>query len=525
MEITGTSSLWKDYDVTALPLNPYALSEKQADGKTLREYYFDGYVTLDGKVRAYLKIYERPDSDGIVLFMPDSDGNEEPVLQLYERGFSVAVLDYAGINKDNSRYTIYPKSLEACNCRGAVEFVAPDDTLNSCWFAWACMARRAIKLLKDFYAEKNIFAWGIGLGGSTVYKLSAFEDGLKAVATSLNALPKVTGVGNPIINYRAALDNYSYAAATKISMLINIATNDDDGSFDDMSELASLTASLKCLKISERAFKSGIKTSYDQITAFFRDSVKGGAQYPKPQIKATNSENSLYFNIKINGIKKDDGDENNKVELFTAYCIEDARYRNWASTPLISLGEGEYMARVGVIHDTKPIYAFVNITDGKGGVYSSAMNKVIPKSLNITPGQVLKQKLIYDGNTGKDVWTCPDGGSVFTKKGPYDIPGVSSELGTLITFKLGDLLYTANVDSLLQIIACGEPQTVSIELSDGKEIYKTKVIIPNSSDWHKFTLSSTDFKGTVGQLSDFSKAVYLKFTPEKEFIVSSMLWV
>ena len=524
LEITGISSLWKDYEVTALPLNPNALSEKQIDGKEVREYYFDGYTTIDGKVRTYIKIYENRASDNIVLFLPDTDGCEEPALKLYEKGFSVAVLDYAGLNKDNSRYTIYPKSLEGCNCRGAVEFVAPDDTLNSSWFAWACMARRAISLIKEKYPEKNIFAWGIGLGGSTVYKLCAFEDGLKAAVTSLNVLPKVSGTGNPLINYRAALDNYAYAAATKIPMMMCIASNDEDKSLDDMSELASVTASLKNLRIIERSFKSAIKTTYDQVSAFFKESAKSKPTALKPQIKATNSENSLYFNIKLNEAERAAANDGT-VELFTAYCTEDSRYRNWTSTQLISLGEGEYMARVNVLQETKPIYAFVNVTDKKGCVTSSTVLTVIPKTLNISPAPMLKQKLIYDGNIGKDVWTSSDSSNVYAKKGPYDIQGVTSDTNNLISFKLGDLLYTANNDSLLQIIACGEPQTVSIEISDGKDIYKSKMTIANSTDWHKFTLANSDFKGALGQLSNFSKSVFIKFTAEKEFIISSMLWV
>lgn len=525
MEITGISSLWKDYEVTALPLNPYALSEKQIDGKKVREYYFDGYTTLDGKVRTYLKIYENEKSDALVLFLPDTDGNEEPALYLYEQGFTVAVLDYSGKNKDDSRYTIYPKSLEACNCRGETEFVAPDDTLNSRWFAWACMARRAVKLLKDKYANKTLFAWGIGLGGSTVYKMCAFDDGLKAAATSLSVLPKVSGTGNPIINYRAALDNHSYAAATKIPLFMCVATNDEDRSLDEMSELASLTASLECLRICERAFKSGVKTAYDQIVAYFRESAKGKADITRPSVKAANSENSLYFNIKSNE-NTENSDASGKVELYIAYGIEDSRFRNWTNVPLISLGEGEYMARINVIQDTRPMYAFVNLTDKNGFVSSSGMINVIPKSLNITASPMLKQKLIFDGNTGKDVWTSPDGGNITVKSGPYEIQGVSSDSKTLISFKLGDLLYTANNDSLLQIIVCGEPQNVAVALSDGKDTYKTTVKIANSAEWHKFTLSNTDFKSANGNvLPNFSKAVYIKFTSEKEFIISSMLWV
>lgn len=527
MEITGISSLWKDYEVTALPLNPYALSEKQIDGKTVKEYYFDGYTTLDGRVRAYLKIYENPNSQSIVLFLPDTDGNEEPALRMYEKGYSVAILDYSGKNKATSRYTIYPKSLVECNCHGKITFPAPEDTLNSRWFIWACMARRAIALIKELYtgkASKDIYAWGVGLGGSTVYKLCVFDDGLKAAATALNVLPEVTGAGNPLINYRAALDNFAYAAATKVPMMIAISSNDEDGSFDDMSELASLTASLKCLRIAERAFNKGIKSVYNQIASFFENGYKPETVIPKPQIKAVNSDNMLYFNIHTDGMK-DKNDGEGKAELFAAYCIEDPRFRNWTNVQMIGLAGDEYMARVNVLQADKPVYVFVNVTDKNNNVSSTPLLSVVPKTLNIPAQSTVKQKLIYDGNSGKDVWTCSDDGNVVVKKGPLDIQAVSSDSNTLVSFKPGDLLYRANKDSLLQIIASGEPQTVTIELSDGEDSFTAKVTIQNSTDWHKFTLQSNEFKGLTGQLSDFSKAVLIKFTAEKEFMIGSMLWV
>ena len=71
-----------------------------------------------------------------------------------------------------------------------------------------------------------IFALGVGLGGSTVYKLSAFDDGPAACATLLNIIPNVIGEGNAIINYRASIDNYAYAKISKIPMFMAIATND-----------------------------------------------------------------------------------------------------------------------------------------------------------------------------------------------------------------------------------------------------------------------------------------------------------
>ena len=46
--------------VGALPLNESALSDKTENGIRVREFYFDGFATVDGRVRAYIKLYESP---------------------------------------------------------------------------------------------------------------------------------------------------------------------------------------------------------------------------------------------------------------------------------------------------------------------------------------------------------------------------------------------------------------------------------------------------------------------------------
>lgn len=59
LEITGTNSLWKDYDVDALPFNATMLSGRTENGVVIRELYFNGFATVDGMVRAFLRIYAR----------------------------------------------------------------------------------------------------------------------------------------------------------------------------------------------------------------------------------------------------------------------------------------------------------------------------------------------------------------------------------------------------------------------------------------------------------------------------------
>ncbi|MDE7107706.1 MAG: hypothetical protein K2O39_05225, partial [Clostridiales bacterium] len=170
MDITSPINLWKNYDVLALPLNRSALSQKTENGYTVKAYYFDGYTTVDGRARAYIKIYEREDAKGVVLYLADNTAkpNEELLAKLHEYGYSVAVLDYLG-KSDRERYTLYPKSLAACNLDGVKEFTIPDDATSN-WYIWTCISRRAIKLLQELYGETHIFALGVGLGGCTVYK-------------------------------------------------------------------------------------------------------------------------------------------------------------------------------------------------------------------------------------------------------------------------------------------------------------------------------------------------------------------
>ena len=71
VDITSPINLWKNYDVLALPLNKSALSQKTENGFTVKEYYFDGYTTVDGRTRTYIKIYERQDAKGVVLYLAD----------------------------------------------------------------------------------------------------------------------------------------------------------------------------------------------------------------------------------------------------------------------------------------------------------------------------------------------------------------------------------------------------------------------------------------------------------------------
>lgn len=522
MEIASPNSLWKDYDVAALPLNESALSDKIENGIRVREFYFDGFTTVDGRVRAYLKIAENCDAKGAVLYLSDKNGDDKLLVNtLYNRGYTVASLDYLGESDVSPRFTLYPKSLSACNARGRDEFDAPDDALHSCWYIWTCVARRATLLLKKLYSDKNIFALGCGLGGGTVYKLSVFDDGLTACATLLSVLPKVVGTDNPIINYRASLDNSAYATFCKVPLFMAVASNDEDGSLDSMSELADATASLKRLCIVERAFSGGVKVVYGSLDSFFAACAAGDSDFPIPEITATNSENNLYFNIAIKG----DTAGFESPTLYTAFSVENPSHRNWAKIPIVSLGGGEYIAHINVVDNNNPVYAFVNFSDADGNTVSSSVSETIPKTLGIPSRQAVSHRMIYDGSMGRDVWTSPNGGTIAVKQGPFDIDGIYCDTHSLATFKLGDPLFRINDDALLQIMVSGKPQKLNITITKESEPYSCQIEITDADNWQKLLLTHLDFKSVGGPLTDWSRVIMLEFTSDEEFIISSVLWV
>ena len=525
VEITSPGSLWKGYDVSALPFNESTLSEKTEGGAAIREFYFDGHTTADGRVRAYIRIAQNEAAKGVVLYLPDTTGdyNDKIVQTLFDYGYTVAVLDYLGTS-ETGRYTLYPKSLAHCNERGAKSFEVTGETQYSRWFIWTCLTRRAVKLLAKLYDDKKIFAVGDGIGGNIVYRLAAFDDGVTSCVTLSNIIPIVNGSGNLIINYRASLESSAYASICRVPLFMAVCSNAEDGSLDAMSELAGNTASLSKFRIIERALSGGICAVYPEIDKFFSTPPNNVII---PEIKASNSQNNLYFNITL---KSKDGtpiDEERKfeVKLFVSFCIEEARFRNWMSIPALSLGERVYMANINVCNDNKHIHAFVNLIDENGYIQSSQLLTVLPKSIGITAKPGVEHRKIYDGSMGVDGWTSRDGGKVKSVNGPFDIAGVSSESNSLLIFKLGDPLFKVMSDSNLQVMVSGKPQNLTIKVADKTTTYAAQVYIPSSDNWHKFSLSLMNFKGPNGPLGNWSQIMMLEFVSEDQITVGSVLWV
>ena len=110
-----------------------------------------------------------------------------------------------------------------------------------------------------------------------------------------------------------------------------------------MSELAENTNSLSLFRIVERAFSGGIKAVYGDVDKFFTAHANNAANFDFPEITASNSEGSLYFNINAN---EQALSTTAPPKLYVSFCIEEIPYRNWMNIPIISLGGGKFMSHI-----------------------------------------------------------------------------------------------------------------------------------------------------------------------------------
>ena len=161
----------------------------------------------------------------------------------------------------------------------------------------------------------------------------------------------------------------------------------------------------------------------------------------------------------------------------------------------------------------------------------------VPALLGVAETPVKSSRLVYDGDMGTDDWMVQsplaEKDTLTMAPGPFGIPGVSSALGTMSTFKIGDAAYRGRDSLLLQImIYSAVDQTVTFtvvargdEEDDGYTSYSYSATLSPSDEWRKLTLAATDFKSPHAAGMEWENAVYLRVDSDAPVAISSMIWV
>ncbi len=254
-----------------------------------------------------------------------------------------------------------------------------------------------------------------------------------------------------------------------------------------------------------------------------------GADLPStPELESKGSQNQLYYDLKI-----DAGEDPEYVRLFVAYAQKNSAFRNWRKYDLEMVGEDEYICKVSVPLPDEPVYAFATVKYKNGFCISTAVDKVIPKSLGVNAAVLNFKRLIYDSSMGLSDFIVLSGankkdGRLVLEKGPFDLEGIRSTSNSLTTFRLADPQFIGKPDGVLQLsLYSATIQKISFNITASDKLLKYSCIkeLSPQNAWSKVALSLIDFRGDKGALSSWSEILTFEIESENAVLLNSMLWV
>lgn len=508
------------------------ISSKKENGVTVERLYFSGERTAFGVTRIFARFWlPKEPNPPVVIILDEStkDIDKFDPKELISAGYAVLCVDYSGVAENKERYTIYPEEFDFANSLQNPETVKniSSNPKMSCWYIWTTVLLRAITFAEeDERLSDSIAVMGLGYGSNQVYKVAAIEgDAVKCGLTVFSVESGAEEIAD--INFKTSLDNAGYVPLARFPILVVMCSNDRRNFFDRMSAMFGLASDNYYLTVGERVGHTVLHRQKKTIESWLSRHLKMGLplNMEMPVLAAKQSERKLYYEINTDTRQRGEG-----VELYVAYAMETGQFRNWHKYIPLSAGSGEYIVNVPVYVANKPVYAFASVTYNDGFTFSTPLLSKIPVQIGVQAENFVKSRLIYDSDSGTDDFVSVSGGDdLIMKKGAFDIDGVCSPSGELATYKIGDVQYAAEPDSVLQLILYGEKEqeiafSVRTVAAGGTTEYVCKKKLGRDNNWTKFTLNAEEFKSKEGALTSFSKAVYFSVRGEN-ILVNSMLWV
>lgn len=538
MEILTPQIIWKGYDASVLPLSVSVLSDKKVGSERVILAYFNGPTTTEGVARVFVRCII-PTGKGnapVIVYMTDGNANAETLdcSRFTELGYAVVIPDWAGAC-DNPHFTIYPRSMSYANftpdCLGTV----PEDVRFNCWNAWAEVGMRAITFASQLEGvdASRVAIMGDGVSVAAVIKAAAVDSRVKCAVTLFSSGQRSEYEDErDNLRYKVALSGEAYAPMIKAPLLIMAASNEQDGSIDDMSDFFALIPRSVGARFSvspRRSHAISCKQN-GNIERWLESHLSKGEPLPSaPELTASCSEHMLYYNVKTPVGCAD-------TELFVAQAMKEGALRNWHAAKLETVGENEYISRVDVYNARQPVYAFVNCSFEGGVSVSSPVIERNPALMGVAETPARNTRLLYDSEMGTDDWVSlsPLASSIpiEMKKGPFGLEGVSSPLCTMSTFKPGDACYRGKEELLQIMIYSPTEQDVVftvVSLTGGAggkyaEFSHSERLSP-SDNWRKITLRPEDFKSPFAVCPDWTDVVNFRVDSDAPVAIASMIWV
>ncbi|MCL2862103.1 MAG: hypothetical protein FWE22_06810 [Firmicutes bacterium] len=574
--------LWKDYKIDEFVFDETLLNVKEADGVLVKSFYFDGEKEGKEKIRIYAKLFEKCDKErekereeekeklaalGLSSSVWSKDMKKAVVVfddafhsvdffdatPFLEKGISVFVVDYAGETEMKERFTMYPNSFKGGLFEGDEDlgqwnaedeeeggetpgvsnksFDETKDALKkSQQYIWTTIAIRSCEFVKKLGYNQVGFL-GIGEGGSSVCTALNFDN----VFTCGAILFSHSGGSDEM--EEEALSSASYAHHIKNPLFIQVSSNEQNNSLDYMSDIFKVAPKDKALfSISPRAARTLSKNYQGNILNFFELCFKDEFDTTVFYLKAKGSERVLYGEFSLDG----ENFKEDSIKLYLAHSEENSSYRNWKKSPFERVGKNEFLSKIKIYDEIKPVFAFVSTTMQNGLVISSEVLKINPKSHNIKAEKAVQKRLIYDADEmGVAEWMVlyegEKGAQVSIKEGPFKIKGVTSSINILSTFSLADPSHASHEGAFLQIMLAnmGGSEDITFALTVKNEIngevfhekYLSTKSLTRKKEWETINLSEGDFRKGEKVLLAGLGAITFEIWANGEFLVSSVKWI
>lgn len=561
------SLIWNDFSPSG-DLNESVVREYDEDGIVYSEAYFSAGAMPDGITRVYA-IFARPQGDGpfpAILYCHNVGEtiDRQVIKNFVGLGYAVLAYDYSGENELESRYTMYPKSLDFANfIRSGRKYLHVDtNAKDTVWYEWTVVARYAVRYLseKSCVDRDKIGVVGFRRGGYFAWQLASFCPEIKAAVslfeggwTEYNEKFKYSADNEIVVDeererWLAGIATQVYAKHVKSPILYLGGTNDRLGNCDRVSD------TLVRLDKKNARYAFGVKLTnlitesmYQTMLKFFEMHLQGKeVRFPEnPSLFLAEENGNMYAYVKANteGLQT--------INIYYCNDCENPFTRCWCKAERILNENGKkdgveynYKAKLPVYQGDKILTAVAE-TDYAGLYLTSLVTTARLAGKQLDFFERPEQNLVFSGQENPSVFSVSTGEEslpdseikvsdrfVECKTGVFDIKGICANDYDLLMYRDCQAVYRTGSERILKAdVYCDERKRLTVELirdylKESQTIYRFELEMLGGQLWQKIGLSLDSFKSDAGiSPKSWNGVEAIRFSCDGKFLMSNMIWV
>lgn len=546
METVLTSAaLWQDFDPAAEPLDVNVLKTEEFDGIAMKTLYFTGRTVDDGKTRVLAKVAYKSGKSAkpAVLII---DNYKKPVdaeeLKFWAtNGFVAMAIDFAGrCTKGPS--TLYPSSLDYCNCDAAQSyFFVGNSVKNTKIYEYALNCMRAITYLLQEENAKTVSVItvkkGVGVGvivlgtdkritngavvfGSLYRDFPPYQetDTVLPDEMSEEALQKRLDYEQKSQIWTTGIAPQSYAMQIKVPVYLIVSANSPYVSSEHSNKMY--------YRLNDDSRMLLLPLAMDYLSDEYAQSLvkwcKGTTVEENVEVVPYADSNGDNFVKVVTTLP------HSKIDLWYSRTV--GKCRNWVKAPLKKAEDG-FVAELDVYQQESNVVAFAFV---RGAVpITTALCEVEVKN----PGnvQIPTRSLCTCNGDGNLVsvargsnWHCKKHAVEYCK-GYLDIYGAKST--GLATFAVNDPAVRHNDSLAISFdVCCDVSQTLkAFVMTDfgGENVeYTQEVHLVGDGKWQRVTLDGAKFHSADGrQMPEDVNVEMFAVVADEEFLINNIFLV